>query len=339
MMSKTIAQKPKIKPASASLLRTFRSAASQRFLDDDRVVMSILGKQAAENGGERCSIVSLADEKETVIDPNLYARGNPGMLAVDAKRGRILFAMVDTFTFFDAKTGAPLERFATGGSSTVLCACFSPDGTLACVGSINKIEIWDTSGGSDTPGTVEHYHSPKMPRRTPAHSFEAEGSLVRAQFSADGALLAMSTGSLETGAGALQLWSTKDEQIVATTKFEDPITGLDFAPDGESIVLATTTARRRFGNRIEGQSRIHVVDRRGQTIRSAAVEGDLFDLRCLDGGRLVTIDEKSVAIVDAESGEILVKRAQKAAVHLPRIADVRGNRVLTVGPMGLFTIE
>lgn len=331
--------KPKLTPASASLLRTFRSAASQRFLDEDRVVMSILGKQAKENGGERCSIVSLADEKETVIDPNLYAQGNPGMLALDAKRGRILFAMSDTITFFDAKTGAALQRFATGGSHTVQCACFSPDGTLACVGSTSKIEIWDTSGGSDTPGKVEHYHSPKMPRAKPAHSFEAEGTLVRAQFSADGALLAVSTGSLETGAGGLRLWNTKDRQIVATAKLEDPITGLDFAPDGESIVLATTTARRKFGARTEGQSRIHTVDRRGQTLRSAAVGGDLFDLRCLDGGRLVTIDEKAIAIVDAESGEALVKRAQKTAVHLPRIADVRGNRILTVGPMGLFTAQ
>jgi hypothetical protein len=338
-MPVTSSKKPKLTSAPATFRKTFGSAVSQRFLDDERVVMAMLGKRAAQNGGERCSIVSLASEKEKVIDPNLYAQGNPGMLAFDAKHGRILFAMAGDVTFFDAKTGAALERFGTGGKRAVQCACFSPDGLLACIGDSATIDVWDTAGKSGKPGAVEHHFSPKMPRRTPACSFAAKGPWVGAQFSPDGTLLAISMSNLEVdGSGVLELWSTKDRNFVATATWPDPIAGFDFAADGESIFVALTTARIAFGKRSEGEGQVHVVDRRGQTIRSWVPPSEIFDLRRLDGGRLVTIDDKSIAIVDAERGEVIAKCAQKPVAGTPRIADVRGNRVLTVNPTGLFDV-
>jgi hypothetical protein len=334
------ASKPKLTPGGDALLRPFGFAQSACFLDGQRVVAALVGKVADDHGGVRCSIISLANGEETVIDPRLYAQN--GRLAVDPKRERILFATVHDVTLFDASAGAALARFGTGGKLNVQVACISPDASLACVGTSASIDVWDIAGEHGAPNEVVPHLAQEMPRYAPAHRFEPDdprnAAQVAARFSPDGAFLAMCTSSLERGTGALRLWSAKEERVVATVNWDDPITNVAFAPDGESMFVALTTARVAFGQRSAGQGRIDVVDLRGNGLGTRTVGPEIHDLRFLPTGALLTIDDKALRLLAPDTGEVLATRARKAAYWVPQIADVCGPEVLTIGPIRVFTV-
>src|SRR5262249_38335306 len=160
-----------------------------------------------------------------------YLRGNPGMLAVDPKEDRILFATATALTWFDAKTGVALARFERGGRAAIQVTEWSPDGALACVGDMAGFGLWRTASPAQRKGAT--YHASQLPVGTPAHSFSMlERGTVSGRFSPGGKLLATSASEREgDGVGLLELRDTRTYEVTASAKWADPVVALDFAPD------------------------------------------------------------------------------------------------------------
>jgi WD40 repeat protein len=294
-------------------------------------------------------LVSLA--KQTAV--NVWAGGLG--VAYDPGSRRTLLAQYGALALID-----PAGKIVARWSSSIVnapSARFAPDGSIAAACSTGGVvELWDTKtmkgipkaktdalvrtfidgGPSEGPpcppvrGTAGFPSEPCLPRTfdlpegKPLASLGGHGTsfVFSLAFSPDGGLLA--TGNAD---GKVCVHAALRRRLLDAHTFRgDAVAGLDFAPDGEHLLVGLQSGR------------VLVLDRRGKPLGGWKTKDAIYDLRVVGSGAVATVGQKSLAVWDRTSGKLLATIARKPSSMRAKILDARGGLLLLRGPAALVRV-
>ena len=210
-----------------------------------------------------------------------------------------------TMKVWDAETG--LEALTLKGHlHCVTSMSLSPDGRRIASGSMDEtVKVWDAGTGQETLTLTGH-----------------SDSAISVSFSPDGERIV--SGSSDR---TVKVWDAETGQETLTlTGHSDVVWSVSFSPDGERIVSGS-------GQRNEDglPTEIRVWDAvTGKPTR--ACDGDHDTLRADDsdtwGRRIVTAEDRSLFIRDAETGDELFSAVDDGEVFSPRFSP-DGTRIVS----------
>ncbi len=267
----------------------------------------------------------------------------------------------------------PRTTFPDAGSP-VLALALSPDGrTVVTGGNDGTLKFWDLPAGTlrlafkAHAGAVKHLEysrdgrllltggSDRRPKVFDAETGQEKLALRRhrgdvecAAFAPDARSFATVFGNTKEG-GEVRFWLTATGQELGVLRvFGTQILALDYAPDGETLVLGCRDGTVRLcqvamdGDRVTARER-HVLTghagevravacaARGGLVASAGVDGTARLWRVADGGelRVLTAHAREVRSVSfSEDGRFLLTAGNDSAARLWQVAQ--GREILTV---------
>jgi hypothetical protein len=280
------------------------------FLGDDRLAIGLQNV---------CVLVDLTHL--TTID----ASGSGDALAFDPAANRLFAVTWGHIRFVDPSTGLPSAWFGAEVQHAARAA-ISPDGSLLGVASNQgTIDLYDVQGRQGIPAEVSPRgtRSYQLPKGTPLARLGKAANFPRLRFRKDGQRLAAGDGD-----GMLTVWDPVTRGQIFQKKQDGKITGLDFSMEDETLLVGLASGK------------VVALGPEGDERRGFKCPGGLCDLKVLGPGLLATIDPKALTVREPLTGKAIAEVALKksSSGHEPRVADVRGDLILTRGPASLVRV-
>jgi WD40 repeat protein len=192
---------------------------------------------------------------------------------------------------WDAATGA-LTRSVTGESRTILCAQFSPDGTLLLAGGTESLALlWDVKSG-EVRSRLRHLHN-----------------VLSVAFSGDGTMLA--TGSAEH---VVRLWRISGEQIGEPVRQTEDIRSIAFSPDGRFLLTG--------GIEADETATVWEIRDPDQPLLRRQEQSAVVSLAVSRDGRLVAIGTVGKPVPTVRLYDTITKASREVIVpNAPRVVD------------------